>query len=246
MQFYFKPSSHAAAWQIWAVFLAVAFEILSALQSLHVIGDVWDRSHWQQAIGVGWESFNSRPSKNVKKQRRLCLEPKSKLPNFSALDVDSADRPSDTNLIKVGGKCESQTETHHNFPAHLPSFRQLSKVWLSTFSTEAWGGKLGATIADVIKWKNSTTLVIWASLILNSSWMWNKSMLAKVANLILPVVHNLHWAFSENISLRMAGSRVWAACSCFQQRHIFLGALNCTGQVSDQRANDSIASHESI
>ena len=123
--------------------LTVAFQVFPACHcNCIALGTFENRSHWEQTKVVGWVSFNRRPGENVKMQRRLCLEAKSKLQNFSALDVDSADRPSDTNLIKVGGKCESQTETHHNFPAHLPSLNcpRFDRVhWVQNLGGKAWG-----------------------------------------------------------------------------------------------------------
>ena len=79
------------------------------------------------------------------------MSPKPSWKTFSALDVDSADRPSDTNLIKSGGKCESQTEAHHNFPA--PSFHPSTVQGLMEYiEYNSPGGKAkGTTIADVIK-----------------------------------------------------------------------------------------------
>ena len=98
---------------------------------------------------MGWVSFNRRPGENVKMQRRLCLEAKSKLPNFSALDVDSADRPSDTNLIKEEANVKVKLKLIITF---LHTFLLSTVPGLTEYiEYKAWEGKLGGTtIADVI------------------------------------------------------------------------------------------------
>ena len=141
-----SPARTQAAQQIWAVWTTLKKTICVSVSMTHWVRLGIVLIDNKQKWWVGY-CCNSRLSENRKihlwKSEKTTLSPAPiQAHKLSAPDVDSADRPSDTNLIKVGGKCESQTETHHNFPAHLPSLNcpRFDRVhWVQSLGGKAWG-----------------------------------------------------------------------------------------------------------